>query len=117
MQGLRTERWKFIQGAAAELYDLETDPAELEDLAFERADMVAEMSRNLARTLEIDGSPTATMLEVDEAQRSRLAALGYITSVDRAVGPGEGGDLPDPWERIVSLNRMNVHDDTVCCRG
>ena len=106
LQGLRTERWKFIQGAAAELYDLETDPAELEDLAFERADVVAEMSRNLARTLEIDGSPTATMLEVDEAQRSRLAALGYITSVDRAVGPGEGGDLPDPRERIVSLNRM-----------
>ena len=106
LRGLRTERWKFIQGAAAELYDLETDPAELEDVAFQRAEVVARMSRDLAQTLEHDGSPTATTLEVDESHRSRLAALGYITSVDRVVGPGEDNDLPDPRERIEGLNRM-----------
>ncbi len=106
LQGLRTQRWKFIRGAAAELYDLEADPAELDDVASERAEVVAQMSRDLARIVEHDGSPTATALEVDEAQRSRLAALGYVTSVDRTVSPGEGGDLPDPRERIVSLNRM-----------
>jgi choline-sulfatase len=106
LRGLRTERWKFIQGAAAELYDLETDPAELEDVASERADVVAEMTRDLAQTLEHDGAPTATMIEVDEAQRSRLAALGYITSADRAVAPSENSSLPDPRERIEGLNRM-----------
>jgi len=106
LHGLRTERWKFIQGASAELYDLETDPAELEDVAFQRADVVAQMSRDLAQTLEHDGSPTATTLEVDEAQRSRLAALGYVSSADRVVGPAEDGDLPDPRERIEGLNRM-----------
>ncbi len=106
LRGLRSERWKFIRGAAVELYDLETDPAELEDVALGHADVVAQMSRDLARTLDHDGSPTARLLEVDEAQRSRLAALGYITSVDRAAAPDDRGNLPDPRERIEGLNRM-----------
>jgi predicted Zn-dependent protease len=106
LRGLRSGRWKFIQGAGRELYDLQADPAELDDLAFERADVVAQMSRDLARTLEHDGSPTARTIDVDEAQRSRLAALGYISGTDRAESGG-GGDLPDPRERIEGLKRMN----------
>ena len=106
MRGLRTERWKFIQGAAAELYDLEADPAELEDLALQRVDVVAEMSQRLSLAVEHDGSTTAKKLEVDETQRRRLAALGYISYANHDEGTDEESDLPDPRERIKTMNRM-----------
>jgi arylsulfatase A-like enzyme/predicted Zn-dependent protease len=106
LRGLRTARWKYIRGAAPELYDLETDPAEVVNLATERADVVEEMATRFAGEVEHDGSPTARTLDVDEAERNRLAALGYISTASPKLSPGEEGDLPDPRERIASLNRM-----------
>jgi len=106
LRGLRTERWKYIQGAAAELYDLKADPAELEDLALQRADVVAEMSQRLTLAVEHDGSTTARKVEVDETQRRRLAALGYISYGNHDEGTDEESDLPDPRERIKTMNRM-----------
>ncbi|MDX2436014.1 MAG: sulfatase-like hydrolase/transferase [Acidobacteriota bacterium] len=106
LRGLRSDRWKFIQGAAVELYDLEADPGELDDVAAENTDVAMEMSRQMVGLVEHEGSTTATTLEVDEAERSRLAALGYITLVDRDGDSREAGDLLDPRERIESLNRM-----------
>jgi len=106
LRGLRTERWKFIRGAAAELYDLGSDPGELDDLASVQTDVVARMSEQLAEMIEFEGSSTAKSIEVDEAERRRLAALGYITNSDRELIPEAVGELPDPREKIDSLNRL-----------
>lgn len=107
LRGLRTARWKYIRGVAPELYDLEADPAELMDVAMQRADVVAEMAKNFSDVVQHDGSTTAKNLEVDEAERSRLAALGYIAYASRDLSAGEESDLPDPRERIQSLNRTH----------
>ncbi len=77
-------------------------------MAAERAGVVSQMSSDLARALEHDGTTTARKIDVDDAERSRLAALGYVTGSDHTDGVGAGGDLPDPRERIAGLNRMNA---------
>jgi len=106
LRGLRTERWKFIQGAAVELYDLEADSSELADVAMQRPVLVRDMAERLADTLADHRITTARTLEVDEAERSRLAALGYISLAAPEVPAGEQGPLPDPRDRIQTLNRM-----------
>lgn len=107
LRGLRTERWKYVVGVADELYDLEADPAELEDVTSQHPEVVTDMSHRLADTLLQEGSATtAVSLEVDEAERSRLAALGYVSYTDRGADAGQASALPDPRDRIVGLNRM-----------
>ena len=61
----------------------------------------------LITTLASEGATTATDLEIDEAERARLAALGYISYVDREEPVRDGEELPDPRERVVVLNRMH----------
>lgn len=56
---LRTHRWKYIWNATDvdELYDLQSDPAELRNLAgrAEHAGLLAELRRQLLATLDADG--------------------------------------------------------------
>jgi choline-sulfatase len=106
LRGLRTARWKYIRGVAPELYDLGTDPEELRDVAVQRSEVAAEMSTRLLDFVKREGSTTAQPLVIDEEERARLAALGYISYDTGDVGTGDQGDLPDPRERIEIMNRM-----------
>ena len=106
LQGLRTARWKFIRGTVPELYGLEADPAELHDLAEIQTDVTDELSSQLVATLGREHSTTADRLEVDEAERSRLAALGYVSYTDDVEFVSDPRELPDPRERIHVMNRM-----------
>ena len=106
LQGLRTARWKFIRGVAPELYNLEADPVELHDLAGIQTDVTVELSSQLVATLGREHSTTADRLEVDEAERSRLAALGYVSYIDDVESVSDPRGLPDPRERIHVMNRM-----------
>ncbi len=58
------------------LYDLETDPGELKDVARERTDEVAALRNCL--DAQIAGSPAvADRVELDESHLEQLRALGY----------------------------------------
>jgi arylsulfatase A-like enzyme/tetratricopeptide (TPR) repeat protein len=88
-------RFRLIRAPRPELYDLERDPLEKENLARERPQAVASMDAWLSRVVGSVTTPEA----VDAETREKLAALGY-------VGGGAGtlatGDLPDPKDRIAS---------------
>ena len=93
-------RFRFIRAPKAELYDLEKDPKEKENLAAQRAPAVASMEAWLGKTMGGVTAPEA----VDADTREKLAALGYI-------GTGLGslatrGDLPDPKDRIDSYEDL-----------
>lgn len=63
---------------AAELYDLEADPGEQNDLAQAEPERVAALlEEGLARYAE-DGPSVAKSVEVDELQLQQLRALGYV---------------------------------------
>jgi arylsulfatase A-like enzyme len=105
--GWADARGKFMQGAAAELYDVAADPGE---------------TRNLAR----DGEPperyesalrAVVALErlepagpVDPELRESLESLGYtggVSDPERLPGPLERRDLPDPRERLWELSHID----------
>jgi arylsulfatase A-like enzyme len=79
LRSLRDGRFKVIDGAAPELYDLEQDPLEEHNLRYERRSLAVAMSRQLARTFDA----TSSHAEAERASlevMNRLAALGYVMS-------------------------------------
>lgn len=80
LQALVWHGYKLIRqtsGGRVELYDLAADPKELQNLATDRPDVVAELMSELDRRLS-GGSRAATEVELTEEERGRLRALGYI---------------------------------------
>lgn len=81
---LRTDRYKLIHdfsGENAELYDLDRDPAESEDLGTSHRDVARRLDEHLSAALaEIRPSdwadPSSRVLS--EEQKSRLRAIGYL---------------------------------------
>ena len=93
-------RFRFIRAPRPELFDLDRDPKEKENLAAQRTQAVTSMGEWLRKTMGGVTAPEA----VDADTREKLAALGY-------VGTGSGslsapGDLPDPKDRIASYEDL-----------
>ncbi len=104
LTGLRTGGWKLISGVAPELYDLERDPHEVQDLAASQGARMHSLRRVLESRAESEGG-TAERVEIDAETRARLEALGYLT-VTRGGREDSRRPLPDPRERIGEMERM-----------
>lgn len=92
----------YIHGPDPELYDLATDPGELNNLLSERRSIATKLRRELDRydrSLEAPG-------EEDLETTRRLAALGYVTSSVIDGDGDDGGPLPDPKARVHILGEM-----------
>ncbi|MGE0640753.1 MAG: sulfatase-like hydrolase/transferase [Thermoanaerobaculia bacterium] len=85
----------LIDGPVPELYDLERDPAELDDLASGERRQIAELRKALADPVAV----LPPVGEADDETRSRLAALGYLGG-SSVLTPGP---LPNPKAGIGSL--------------
>ncbi len=98
---MRSSKWKVMPGGEGTraLYDLENDPGETRDVAREHPDVMRRFEEALGQWMadypemaayfqgRIDGSERES-IEIDEAERARLEALGYTV-------PGPGGDAKD----------------------
>lgn len=106
LTALRSGRFKYIEAPRPELYDLEQDPRERENLFDARKPLAerlaAELLRASAEDVTAAGAPQAT---VDPETRERLAALGYIGSFV-AAPKVEGEKLADPKDKIGIFNLM-----------
>ncbi|MEM9558063.1 MAG: sulfatase [Acidobacteriota bacterium] len=80
--GLRTATAKLIvrpKTGDAELYDLQSDPGEIDELSDSEAPRRRLLQLRLERALEaLDSGPETALLEVDAETRRRLEALGYV---------------------------------------
>jgi arylsulfatase A-like enzyme len=106
LQGLRSDRYKYIRAPRPELYDLANDPDEREDLAAKLPEVARELDAALERRLARPG-PAAQAVQLDARERELLGALGYIapeaTPERMAADPFAG---PDPKDEIGLLARM-----------
>jgi arylsulfatase A-like enzyme/Flp pilus assembly protein TadD len=105
LTGVIVDGWKFIELPVPELYDLEHDPGETNNLAPRER----ERSRLLRERLK---SLVAGKRQADEADRSaidaetrrRLASLGYVGTVD-AIEKRMFTEADDP-KKLVGLNEL-----------
>jgi arylsulfatase A-like enzyme/Flp pilus assembly protein TadD len=95
LRAIRTDRWKLVDAPRRELYDLQEDPGELENLHDRRPDVAA----SLLETLDAYAAEVAAPSESvnDPEVLSKLEALGYVSSGGAGGEPPE--DLPDPKDR------------------
>jgi arylsulfatase A-like enzyme len=83
----------WYEDYSAELYDLETDPGQLRDLASERPaevrELVAELERRVARDTPVEHtSPRAEAAAVSEEVLRQLRSLGYVGDESREEARG-----------------------------
>lgn len=113
LTALRSGRYKLIDAPKPELYDLERDPNETNNLFGQRSTVGDAMQKRLrAMTAEMartaPAQPAAS--DVDPETRSRLAALGYVGSfVATSTAPRTG--LADPKDKIELFNLMTTARD------
>ncbi|MBU0677042.1 MAG: sulfatase-like hydrolase/transferase [Verrucomicrobia bacterium] len=95
LRGLVDYPWKYIHTSRPELYNLQSDPAEMRnlcDLDPNKAAKLAALLDELERSFrEVSGSE----VELSETERRTLESLGYTTRFERQAGPDNREDLPD----------------------
>jgi tetratricopeptide (TPR) repeat protein len=106
--GVRDSRFKYIRAPRPELYDLQSDPSELHNLAETMPEATARLDRLLAQRLAAQAGPlTGGDVALGEADRQRLRKLGYVVADandPRPVSIEVSG--PDPKDEIALLSVM-----------
>jgi arylsulfatase A-like enzyme/Flp pilus assembly protein TadD len=90
--------YQFIQAPRPELYNIRRDPAEKQNVLSDERRVYASMREQLARY----GSEVELPTRIDPEEAKKLAALGYLGSIQ----PAGSGPLPDPKDRIGEIASM-----------
>ena len=102
LRGIQFERYKFIEAPRPELYDLEKDPKELQNLFDQKKAVATEMRSKLSALVRTDTPSTelAEKMPLDPALLERLKALGYAGFSGGGDTSAKASSLPDPKDRI-----------------
>jgi arylsulfatase A-like enzyme len=106
VRALRSERFKVIDTVRPELYDLQRDPQERQNLFDSRRDLAEQMLRRLRRyeSLLTSRSEPASQA-IDAETQQRLGALGYVSRARHAgrLVP-QRGRTADPKDMVADFN-------------
>jgi arylsulfatase A-like enzyme/Flp pilus assembly protein TadD len=118
LRAVRDGRWKYIQAPRPELYDVQSDPGELRDLAGAEPGRVEALRAGLARRLEAERAvvPAAGAAGVPADLLEKLGALGYLGAGAPRSAPGTAAaDPKDKIDEYKVLNRL-VREGLVALR-
>jgi len=99
-----TERWKYVKTTLAELYDLQNDPHELDNLALDDPDRCLDYENALH---ELQANMTlreSASVNLSGAERSVLKSLGYVAGRGASADQPIGEALPDVKEMMPYYN-------------
>jgi arylsulfatase A-like enzyme len=106
LHALRDGRFKLIDAPRPELYDLDRDPFEQENIYAEHRALAEAMTGRAAATGRGSLRMQDARTRVTPDLRARLAALGYISSIATRESARHAG-LPDPKDCIGT----HVHEN------
>jgi arylsulfatase A-like enzyme/Flp pilus assembly protein TadD len=106
LQGLTTDRWRYVRTSKPELYDLADDPQELHNLAPELPDRVAELSAKLAELEARFQRRSASHVTLSGREQRALESLGYAAGGPHSQSRQQGRSLPDIKDMIGHLNQL-----------
>jgi arylsulfatase A-like enzyme/Tfp pilus assembly protein PilF len=99
LRSFRIGGFKLIDAPRPELFNLQVDPREEQDLATQRPEEVERLRLAIRALRERGRPPSAATL--DSAAEERLRALGYVASA-APVEDADAAGRPDPKDRLGS---------------
>ena len=102
LRSVRDGKFKYIQAPRAELYDLSTDPRELENLFHQNKSMANRLQTSLKDLRNrLENQKPVQPKQVDPETMAKLRALGYVSSGAGARVAGIADeDLADPKDKV-----------------
>jgi len=111
LKSLRTSKYKFIMAPRPELYDLDLDPHELENIYEQNLPLAREFTRDLKALEEKmaqEGIEDKGPRKLDDEAREKLMALGYIGGFTSDSKLKQTGNLADPKDKIIIYNKIKM---------
>lgn len=97
--GLIDGDWKYIKAPKPELYNLKTDPDEINNLYYDEAEKASDLKDKLENVLETYSSTRgASKKRLSPEEQERLRSLGYVAG--EFEGDKAKQDLPDPKDKV-----------------
>ena len=112
LRSLQDARWKYIDAPAPELYDLEHDPQERDNLAGRDASRAAALKRALDAAAGA-GQGTMSVGRLDREALEKLAALGYVAAGSGDAPTARSDGRADPKAMIAVFNRLRAANAAV----
>lgn len=110
LQGLVWNGHKLIRGAALELFDLDRDPTEQNELSPQRRELTESMTAQLELTAAAAESlDWVAQRALDADELARLRALGYAGG---GAAPGDGAAAPSPTTNSALPDGRQLIGDT-----
>jgi arylsulfatase A-like enzyme/Tfp pilus assembly protein PilF len=113
---VRTHRHKYVSAPRPELYDVQTDPGELRDVAAAEPELAGELAA-LLEARAVGAGTRAQFVAPRPEDRRRLRSLGYVVSGEE-VPAAELGRVggPDPKDELPVLALLS-RADALCAAG
>jgi tetratricopeptide (TPR) repeat protein len=111
LRALRQGRYKLIAAPRPELYDLQEDPREENNLYTARKPLGDRMIGRLAEMeahFKSSAPAKSEAVEIDPDAKARLAALGYVGSVVASItDDASRAGLADPKDKVQLFNKIS----------
>lgn len=104
LQSVTTAQWKYIRTTRAELYDLQCDPTELENLAPTQPEQVQVLEDLLVDMEQRMGRRDSPQAPLSVAEERALASLGYVGGQAAPAAIKAKEKLPDTKDMLPYFN-------------
>lgn len=108
IRSLITENWKFMRTAKPELYNLQSDPGETNNLVRTESALAHGMDADLSALESSLVRRTGDTTKITAAERRRIESLGYVSGEGASLVDGERRPLQDVKDMLPVYEKNRV---------
>jgi arylsulfatase A-like enzyme/Flp pilus assembly protein TadD len=111
LRGIHTAHWMYIRAPRPELYDLDQDPGELNNVIDAHPKEYREMDAQLKKSSRLGNSDAETVAfkQMDERTMNQLKSLGYTAGFS-GTSFNLNGKGDDPKDHLATLKALHLVD-------